>query len=78
MTRSAKKPMPTGLGAVTDRDLQMLKKAAPALKRKAPGLGAVTDRDLQMLKKAVPAYSDKPMIRRNKGGLMAMPKGKCK
>jgi hypothetical protein len=73
-----KKPMPKGLGAVTDRELQMLKKAVPALKRKAPGLGAVTDREMQMLKKAVPAYSDKPMIRRSKGGLMAMPKGKCK
>jgi hypothetical protein len=74
----AKKPMPKGLGAVTDRELQMLKKAAPALKRKAPGLGAVTDREMQMLKKAVPTYSDKPMIRRKTGGLMAMPKGKCK
>lgn len=30
-----------------------------------------------MPKKAVPAYSGKPMIRRNKGGLAAMPKGKC-
>lgn len=26
--------------------------------------------------KAVPSYSGKPMIRRNKGGLTAMPKGK--
>jgi hypothetical protein len=25
----------------------------------------------------VPAHSDKPMIRRSKGGLTAMPKGKC-
>jgi hypothetical protein len=78
LTGPAKKPMPKGLGAVTDRELQMLKKAAPALKRKAPGLGAVTDREMQMLKKAVPTYSDKPMIRRSKGGLAAMPKGKCK
>jgi hypothetical protein len=77
LTAPAKKAMPKGLGAVTDRELQMLKKAAPALKRKAPGLGAVTDRELQMLKKAVPTYSDKPMIRRKTGGLMAMPKGKC-
>lgn len=30
-----------------------------------------------MPKKAVPAYSGKPVIRRNKGGLAAMPKGKC-
>jgi hypothetical protein len=28
-------------------------------------------------KKAVPSYSGKPMIRRSKGGLTAMPKGKC-
>jgi hypothetical protein len=73
---AAKKPVAKGLGAVTDRELQML--AKPMLKKKAPGLGAVTDREMQMLKKAVPAYSDKPMIRRSKGGLMAMPKGKCK
>lgn len=72
-----KKPMPKGLGAVTDREMEMLKKAAPALKRKAPGLGAVTDREMQMLKKAVPAYNDKPMIRRKAGGLASMPKGKC-
>lgn len=30
-----------------------------------------------MPKKAVPAHSSKPMIRRSKGGLTAMPKGKC-
>jgi hypothetical protein len=30
-----------------------------------------------MAKKAVPAYNDRPVIRRSKGGLMAMPKGKC-
>jgi hypothetical protein len=76
MARSTKKPMPKGLGAITDRELQML--AKPMLKKKSPNLGAVTDREMQMLKKAVPAYSDKPMIRRNKGGLMAMPKGKGK
>lgn len=29
-------------------------------------------------KKGVPAHSSKPMIGRNKGGLSAMPKGKCK
>ena len=28
-------------------------------------------------KKGVPAHSSKPMIRRSKGGLTAMPKGKC-
>lgn len=30
-----------------------------------------------MPKNAVPAYSGKPVIRRNTGGLAAMPKGKC-
>ena len=30
------------------------------------------------VKKGVPAHSNKPIVRRNKGGLMAMPKGKCK
>jgi hypothetical protein len=30
------------------------------------------------MKKGVPSYSDRPVVRRNKGGLMAMPKGKCK
>jgi len=46
------------------------------------GTGVLTDRDIQrakeIMKKAVPAHSDKPIVRRNKGGLMAMPKGKCK
>ena len=28
-------------------------------------------------KKGVPAHSDRPMIRRNMGGLTTMPKGKC-
>ena len=32
---------------------------------------------LAAAKKAVPSYSDRPMIRRSKGGLTAMPKGKC-
>ena len=45
------------------------------------GMGAMSDLDMQRLKeaakKAVPSYSDRPMIRRSKGGLAAMPKGKC-
>ncbi len=56
----------------TDAELGMIRSA-----KKAPNLGVVTDRELKMLKKAVPTYSDKPMIRRSKGGLAAMPKGKC-
>jgi hypothetical protein len=31
----------------------------------------------KVMPKAVPAHSSKPMIRRSKGGLTAMPKGKC-
>jgi hypothetical protein len=34
-------------------------------------------RPLPMKKGGVPAHSDKPMIRRNMGGLTTMPKGKC-
>jgi hypothetical protein len=45
------------------------------------GMGAMSDREMQLLKgtakKGVPAHSSKPMIRRSKGGLTAMPKGKC-
>jgi hypothetical protein len=54
--RAAGKAVPRGVGAVSDRDMQMAKDA---------------------MKKGVPAHSNKPMIRRNKGGLAAMPKGKC-
>ena len=54
--RAAGKAVPRGVGAMSNRDMEMLKAAA---------------------KKAVPAHSSKPMIRRSKGGLTAMPKGKC-
>ena len=54
--RAAAKAVPRGMGAMSDREMQMAREAA---------------------KKAVPSYSDRPVIRRNKGGLMAMPKGKC-
>jgi hypothetical protein len=54
--RAAAKAIPRGMGAMSDREMQMVREAA---------------------KKAVPSYSDRPVIRRNKGGLMAMPKGKC-
>jgi hypothetical protein len=44
-------------------------------------MGAMSDREMQMAKEAakktVPSYSDRPMIRRNMGGLTTMPKGKC-
>ena len=50
-----------------------------ALLQRATG-AAMTEgerRAILAAKKAVPSYSDRPVIRRNKGGLMAMPKGKC-
>ena len=51
-----------------------------ALLQRTPG-AAMTEGErraiLAATKKAVPSYSDRPVIRRNKGGLMAMPKGKC-
>jgi hypothetical protein len=54
--------------------------AEAALLRRATG-AAVTEGErraiLAAAKKAVPSYSDRPVIRRNKGGLTAMPKGKC-
>jgi hypothetical protein len=56
MTAPAKKALPKGMGAMSNREMQMLKAAAA--------------------KKGVPAHSSKPMIRRSKGGLTAMPKGK--
>ena len=50
-----------------------------ALLQRATG-AAMTEgerRAILAAKKAVPSYSDRPVIRRSKGGLMAMPKGKC-
>jgi hypothetical protein len=79
----AKKMMPKGVGAMSDREMQMLKAKETARKAIPRGMGAMSDREMQMLKaketarKAVPAHSNKPMIRRSKGGLTAMPKGKC-
>jgi len=53
------------------------KKAPAKSMNSAAELGALAAKK----KKAVPAHSDRPMIRlpipRSKGGLMAMPKGKC-
>jgi len=64
------------------RDRELIGKAA----RMADPRGAVMEGEKDrygkggnvMKKKGVPAHSDKPMVGRNKGGLMAMPKGKCK
>jgi hypothetical protein len=75
----ASKAVPRGMGAMSDREMQMVRETA---RKVAPrGMGAMSDREMQMVreaaKKAVPSYSDRPMIRRSKGGLTAMPKGKC-
>ena len=80
---TAKKPVVKG-GAMAGAAAGALAGAAARAAAKAAprGMGAMSNRDMEMLKaaakKAVPAHSSKPMIRRNKGGLMAMPKGKCK
>ena len=63
------------------RDREMVGKAA----RKLDPKGSVMVGDTAQYnkggkvaaKKGVPAHSSKPMIRRSKGGLTAMPKGKC-
>ena len=74
-------------GAVMDGD--MMRYGDRALVRKAARMadprGAVMEGDMLrygkggkvMAKKGVPAHSDRPMIRRGKGGLSVMPKGKC-
>lgn len=56
-----KKPMAKGSGVVP---------AMLAASKKATDM-------MMPVKKGVPSYSDRPMIRRSKGGLSAMPKGKC-
>ncbi len=40
-------------------------------------LGMAVPAKKPVAKKGVPAHSDRPVIRRSKGGLAAMPKGKC-
>ena len=67
----AKKAVGPSSVAVSKVLAGMAKKAVPR------GMGAMSDREMQMAKKTVPSYSDRPMIRRSKGGLTAMPKGKC-
>ena len=88
-----KKPMASGIGLIPAVMAASKKAASMvgdrALVRKAARMadprGAVMEGDKErygkggkvMSKKGVPAHSSKPMIRRNKGGLTAMPKGKC-
>ena len=80
--KAATKKPSTAAGAAAGSGVMAAARAAARAAAALPrGLGAVSDRDMQMakdaMKKGVPAHSNKPMIRRNKGGLAAMPKGKC-
>ena len=58
----------------SDADLGMTRSAKKAV---GPSSVAVSKVLAAMAKKGVPAHSDRPMIRRGKGGLSVMPKGKC-
>ncbi len=77
MDPAKKKPMPKGMGAMTEGE-------ARAAKKKPKGMSDL-ERARMMVRPlprkkggGVPAHSDRPMISRNKGGLSAMPKGgKC-
>lgn len=73
-----KKPMPKGMGAMSDLDKERAKKKAmPKAMSDLERARAMVTRPLPMKKGGVPAHSDRPLIRRSKGGLSAMPKGKC-
>ena len=78
---TAKKPVVKGAAAGAAAGSGVMAAARAAAKAAPRGMGAMSNRDMEMLKaaakKAVPAHSSKPMIRRSKGGLTAMPKGKC-
>jgi hypothetical protein len=75
-----KKMMPKGMGQMTEREGRAVKEAM----KRAKGMSdlerarAMVTRPLARKEGGgVPAHSDRPMIRRSKGGLTAMPKGKC-
>ena len=73
-----KKVMPKGMGAMTEAEARAVKKKPmPKAMSDLERARAMVTRPLPMKKGGVPAHSSKPMIRRNKGGLAAMPKGKC-
>ena len=74
-----KKVMPKGMGAMSDRDKERAKKKAmPKVMSDLDRARAMVTRPLARKEGGgVPAHSDRPMIRRSKGGLSAMPKGKC-
>ena len=65
---------------MTDAELGLTgsaKKPMPKGSGIMPAALAASKKAAGMMKKGVPAHSDRPMIRRSKGGLSAMPKGKC-
>ena len=75
---SKKKSVTKGMGAMSDLDTR----AKEAAKR--PKIMSDLERARMMARPlarkqggGVPAHSDRPLIRRSKGGLSAMPKGKC-
>ena len=79
-----KKMIGKGLGAVSAA-LGEAKKLADMAKKVMPAKGMSDLARARMMARplprkeggGVPSYSDRPMIRRSKGGLSAMPKGKC-
>jgi len=74
-----KKAMPKGMGAMSDADIRAAKKkkAMPKVMSDLERARLMPARPLPMKHGGVPVHSDRPMIRRSKGGLSAMPKGKC-
>ena len=73
-----KKSVTKGMGAMSDLDMERAKKKA------MPKVMSDLERARMMARPlarkqggGVPAHSDRPLIRRSKGGLSAMPKGKC-
>jgi hypothetical protein len=74
-----KKAMPKGMGAMSNLDMERAKKKAmPKVMSDLERARMMVTRPLARKEGGgVPAHSDRPMIRRSKGGLTAMPKGKC-
>ena len=74
-----KKPVAKSMNSVAEREGRAVKK------KPMPAAMSDLDRARMMATRplarkaggGVPAHSDKPMIRRSKGGLASMPKGKC-
>lgn len=69
---------------MTDAELGLTAPAKKPMVAKKPKVMSDLDRARMMTRPlarkeggSVPAHSDRPLIRRSKGGLSAMPKGKC-